>query len=261
MQIPEPLPCKSGGYLYCDEQGNSWRATKFIEHSFSPDIASDEQSAFLVAKSFGLFTRSLASINISELKPILPGFHNLAWRFEQFESSIINAPIDRLLKSTHVIAELRERESLVDFYKLVSGSPRYPLRVMHHDCKISNILFDERTDKVICPVDLDTVMPGNYFSDLGDMVRTMACSVDENSNAWEEINIRPAFYDAILTGYLEAMADILLPEEKENIHYAGKCLIYMQALRFAADFLNGDIYYKTSYPEQNLREQFHPFFL
>jgi Ser/Thr protein kinase RdoA (MazF antagonist) len=126
------------------------------------------------------------------------------------------------------------------------------MRVMHHDCKISNILFDKETNQVICPVDLDTVMPGKFFSDLGDMIRSMACTVDENSIAWEKINIRPTFYKAILDGYLEGIGNIFTEEEKNNIHYAGLILVYMQSLRFLTDFLNGDIYYKTNYPEQNL---------
>jgi hypothetical protein len=124
--------------------------------------------------------------------------------------------------------------------------------VMHHDCKINNILFDKNTNEVICPVDLDTTMPGKFFSDIGDMIRTMACTVDENSIEWELIEVRPAFYEAILKGYLEGAGNIFTDEEKKNIHFSGLILTYMQSLRFAADHLNGDIYYRISYKEQNL---------
>jgi hypothetical protein len=123
---------------------------------------------------------------------------------------------------------------------------------MHHDCKISNILFDADTHEVICPVDLDTVMPGKYFSDIGDMVRTMACTEEENSTAWELIDVKPDYYHAIINGYLEGMGNDFTAAEKQHIHQPGLLLTYMQCIRFVTDFLNNDIYYKTSYPEQNL---------
>ena len=252
LNIPAPVKNKNQTLLFIDEEKNNWRATSFVKNSHSPMNASNDDAAYTVAKSFAGFTKSLAGLNINKLHVIIPDFHNLAFRYKQFEDAVINADVKRLLKSTHIIAQLRQRKALVDFYNSTINSIHYPERVMHHDCKISNILFDTASDKVICPVDLDTTMPGKYFSDLGDMIRTMTCSVDENSRAWEEIAIRPSFYKSILTGYLEGAGDIFSDEEKKNIHYSGLILTFMQSLRFVADFLNGDIYYKTSYPEQNL---------
>jgi aminoglycoside phosphotransferase (APT) family kinase protein len=252
INIPAPIKSKKGTLLFIDEEKNNWRANAFINGSYSPMNAANEDAACTVAKSFAGFTKSLAGLNINKLHVIIPDFHNLAFRYKQFEDAVANAPVKRLLKSTHIIAQLRQRKALVDFYNSTINSPDYPERVMHHDCKISNILFDTATNIVICPVDLDTTMPGKYFSDLGDMIRTMTCSVDENSKAWEDISIRPSFYNSILTGYLEGAGDIFSNEEKKNIHYSGLILTFMQSLRFVADFLNGDIYYKTSYPEQNL---------
>jgi Ser/Thr protein kinase RdoA (MazF antagonist) len=251
-KIPAPVEANNKQLIWKDEDDNNWRATAFIENSYSPMVADDEEAARTVAKSFASFTKSLAGIDLKNLKEIIPDFHNLSFRHKQFEDAITKAPQNLLLKSTHVIAELRQRKKLVDFFERTKNAADYPTRVMHHDCKISNILFDKETNLVICPVDLDTVMPGKFFSDLGDMIRSMACTVDENSTAWEEINIRPTFYKAILGGYLEGIGDIFTKEEKKNIHYAGLLLVYMQSLRFLTDFLNGDIYYKTNYPEQNL---------
>jgi len=252
ISIPAPLSTIDKQLAWIDEENNYWRATSFIDHSYSPDIASDEQAAYTVAKSFALFTNSLAGLNVKELKTIIPNFHNLSFRYEQFEEVIASASTERLLKSTHIIAELRQRKKLVNWHASIMHASAYPDRVMHHDCKISNILFNTGSGKVVCPVDLDTVMPGKFFSDLGDMIRSMACTVDENSTQWEEINIRPSFYQNILKGYLEGIGNILTDEEKNEIHHAGLVMIYMQSLRFLTDFLNNDIYYKTSYPEQNL---------
>ena len=252
IRIPAPVAAGDAQLIWKDEADNNWRATEFINHSYSPMVADDEKAAFTVAKSFASFTKSLAGLDLKNLKEIIPNFHNLSFRYEQFEDAITKAPQDLLLKATHIIAELRQRKALVAFFEKTQNSPDYPTRVMHHDCKISNILFDKETNHVICPVDLDTVMPGKFFSDVGDMIRSMACTLDEHSIDWEKINIRPTFYKAILEGYLEGIGNIFTEEEKKNIHYAGLILVYMQSLRFLADFLNGDIYYKTNYPEQNL---------
>jgi Ser/Thr protein kinase RdoA (MazF antagonist) len=135
---------------------------------------------------------------------------------------------------------------------VVQHEAGYPTRIMHHDCKISNILFENGTGAVICPVDLDTVMPGKYFSDIGDMIRTMACTEEENSKAWELIDVKKDNYTAIINGYLEGMRDNLTASELKHIHKPGLLLTYMQCIRFVTDFLNNDIYYRTTYPEQNL---------
>jgi hypothetical protein len=252
IRVPEMVLTNAGKLFWIDEDGNFWRATVFIENSYTRSILNDENEALLVAQSFARFTLSLEGLNADELDVVIPDFHNLSLRYQQFESSIQNATIQRLLKSTHVIAELRQRKHLVDFYEKIKSSEDYKLRVMHHDCKISNILFDLTTKEVICPVDLDTTMPGYYFSDVGDMIRSMACTVDENSTRWEDIDIAKPYYTTIVNSYMETIGDVFTPQEKKHINHSGLLLIYMQSLRFVTDFLNNDIYYKTDYTEQNL---------
>lgn len=252
LLIPEMVLTNTGKLFWIDEEGNFWRGTVFINNSYSPSSFTDEKEARLVASSFAGFTRSLTGLDADQLEKTIPEFHNLSFRYLQFETAIQKAGIQRLLKSTHVIAELRQRKFLVDFYEKMKTNEGFKIRVMHHDCKISNILFDKTTNQVICPVDLDTTMPGYFFSDIGDMIRTIACTVDENSTRWEDIDIHRKYYDAIVKGYLQTMGNALSSEEEKHIHHAGLLLIYMQSLRFVTDFLNNDTYYKTTYPEQNL---------
>ncbi|HTQ65493.1 MAG TPA: phosphotransferase [Puia sp.] len=252
VSIPRPLPAHNGRLFWIDDQKNYWRANQFINHTFSPLTPENEKAAYTVAKCFAEFTSALAGLDVQKLKPIIPDFHNLSLRYKQFEDAVEKASIERLLKSTHVIAELRQRKKLVYWYESILDSQAYPERVMHHDCKISNILFSTENGRVICPVDLDTVMPGKFFSDIGDMIRSMSCSVDENSTQWEKIDIQPSLYKNIINGYLEGIGAVLTDKEKNEIHYSGLVMIYMQSLRFLTDYLNNDIYYKTKYPEQNL---------
>jgi hypothetical protein len=94
-------------------------------------------------------------------------------------------------------------------------------------------------------------MPGYFFSDLGDMIRSMACSEAESNKNLNELHIRKDFYEAVLEGYLELMEELLTDAEKKYIHFSGLLIIYMQALRFLTDYLNEDKYYKTNYAEEN----------
>jgi Ser/Thr protein kinase RdoA (MazF antagonist) len=252
IKVPAPVAASNGEWLLKDSKGAYWRATEYIANSYSPDGTDDARTAYNTGACFGRFTRSLAGIDLSQLQVLLADFHDLAYRYQQFEDVVANAIGMRLMRATHVIAELRQRKYLVDFYTSIKNNPAYPLRLMHHDCKISNILFDKNTKDVICPIDLDTIMPGKYFSDLGDMIRTMASTVDENSREWEHIDIKPDYYNAVVQGYLDGIGDELTPEEKENIHKSGLLMTYMQTLRFVTDFLMGDVYYRVSDPEHNL---------
>jgi hypothetical protein len=133
VRIPAPLASSEGGYLWVDDHKNYWRANAFVENSYSPMNALTEEAAFTVAKSFAEFTRSLQGLDISRLKEIIPDFHNLSFRFQQFEEAIAKGPINRLLKSTHIIAQLRQRKKLFAFYDSIQHSDAYPSRVMHHD--------------------------------------------------------------------------------------------------------------------------------
>ena len=252
LQVPEMVLTVSGKLFWIDEEGNFWRATEFIRNSFAPNSLTNEREAWLVANSFARFTLSLGGLQTDKLDVIIPDFHNLRFRHQQFETAIEKANIQRLLKSTHVIAELRQRQFLVEFYDGIRTNEDFKLRVMHHDCKISNILFDKTTKEVICPVDLDTTMPGYFFSDVGDMIRSIACTEDENSTRWENINVEKKYYNSIINGYIETIAKVFSPSERNHIHHSGVLLAYMQSMRFVTDFLNNDIYYKTNYPEQNL---------
>jgi thiamine kinase-like enzyme len=251
--IASLLPTHSGQWYWIDEQNHFWRATGFVEGSYTLPLPNTSDEVYKTAQCFAGFTRSLKAVDIDELKIIIPHFHDLALRYEQFEKAVSEAGIERLLKSTHIIAELRQRKKLMDFYLHVQQHPSdYLTRVMHHDCKLGNILLSSITHEVLCPVDLDTVMPGLFFSDMGDMVRSMAATRDEESTEWEAININPAFYKAIVDGYLEGMGDALTSEELKHLHYAGLMMVFMQSLRFITDYLNNDTYYRISYPEQNL---------
>lgn len=249
--IPEPKQFPGDTTIFFDSHNNYWRVFEFIYGSQTFESPENVMQAKSVAGTFGRFTACFNDFDIEKLNVVIPGFHNLSHRYKQFEQSLHQHRFERLKKASLLIDELRKRERYASLYDVFTESDEFPLRVMHHDAKISNVLFDEDSGHVMCPVDFDTCMPGYFFSDLGDMIRSMAASSHENDNDIEKLRIRKDFYEAILEGYLEKMDETLSGSEKKYIHHSGLLIIYMQALRFMTDYLNGDTYYKTSYEEHN----------
>ncbi len=228
--------------------GAYYRMFPFVTNSKTIDVVEKPEQAYEAAKQFGRFTKLLFGFDARSLKITLPDFHNLSLRYKQFEESLNNGNPERLVQSKELIDEVIAHKHIVATYEKLSSTLQR--RCTHHDTKISNVLFD-RHDKGLCVIDLDTVMPGYFISDVGDMIRTYVCQVNEEEKDFSRIEIRPAFYQAIIDGYLSEMGEELTDEEKKLFHYAGCFMIYMQALRFLTDHLNNDVYYGAKYIGHN----------
>ena len=246
-----PIATLSGEYLVQDGAGEFFRLTPFVRDSRTIDTVRTREEAYEAARQFGRFTSLLSGFDTQALHYTLPDFHNLALRFEQFEQAYKQADQERLTKASRSIEDAFRHQGLVSTYQSVKTNSDIPLRVIHHDTKISNVLFDG-AGKGLCVIDLDTVMPGYFISDLGDMMRTYLSPVSEEEQDLSKIIIREDYFEAVIEGYFTEMAKELTAAEKDLCLYAGKFMIYMQAIRFLTDFLNGDTYYSTTYPKQNL---------
>jgi thiamine kinase-like enzyme len=251
LKLPVPFYCDKKTTLFIDQKKNYWRVFEFIADSTTLNIAKKPQQAKAAAKAFAKFTAAFGDFNVGQLKTIIPDFHNLSFRYEEMEQAEKGDLYERIAKAQPLIRELKDRERYRHFYEIITNSDEFPLRVMHHDAKISNVLFSQTTGRVICLVDFDTVMPGYFFSDLGDMIRSMAVNHNENYLHFEKIQVRKNYYEAIISGYLSVMGKHLTDSEKKYIHYAGLLMVYMQTLRFLTDFMLGGIYYKAEYKGQN----------
>jgi Ser/Thr protein kinase RdoA (MazF antagonist) len=197
-----------------------------------------------------MFTKLLGGLDVSRLKITLPEFHNLSLRYQQFEKALLNGNPERIYESAESIRIIRENRNIVTVYESIMRNPEFRLRAIHHDTKISNVLFNEN-DRGICVIDLDTLMPGSFISDLGDMLRTYVSPVSEEEADFSKIKFREEYFDAIIDGYLGELRDELTDTEKEHVVYAGKFMIYMQAIRFLTDHLNNDSYYGARYEGHN----------
>jgi len=246
-----PIPTISGDLLAKSASGDIFRLFPFIKGSRTVNFISGEKEAFEAAKQFGRFTRLLKDFDNSKLEYTLTDFHNLKLRFEQFKISYQNAQRERLDEAANEIKEVYNYYDILQTYNQLIENKEIPLRVIHHDTKISNVLFDDQQNG-LCVIDLDTVMPGYYLSDVGDMMRTYLSSANEEEADLSKIQIRENIFSAICKGYLSEMGNVLTDAEKNYFIFSGKLMIYMQAIRFLADFLNNDVYYGSEYPGHNL---------
>ncbi|MBP6023169.1 phosphotransferase enzyme family protein [Ferruginibacter sp.] len=227
-----------------------FRLFPFVKDSHTIDVATNPAQAFEAAKQFGAFTKKLSGFKAAQLKITLPDFHNLTLRYRQFENALLTGNAVRIAASETAIALLQKHKTIADDFEKIKQDTGFKIRVTHHDTKISNVLFDEK-DRGLCVIDLDTVMPGYFISDVGDMMRTYLSPVSEEEKDFSKIEIRQEYLDAIINGYLSEMENELTGKEKKAFLYAGKFMIYMQALRFLIDHLNNDVYYGAKYDGHN----------
>jgi len=253
-----PAPIKSiTGALMVHHNDKYWRLLPYVAHTIALDTLSDPKQAYEAAKQFGKLSRLLDQFDPSKLRPTIPGFHDLSRRYEQFDLALNQGKKELKALAANEISIAQHHHFILAYYSSYQHGSKgagqdFPDRVMHHDTKISNVLLDETSFQGICVIDLDTLMPGKFISDLGDMMRTYLCEFSENETDLNKIKIRLPYFKATIEGYLSEMAAILTETEKELILYAGKYIIYMQGLRFLTDYLNGSIYYPISYLTQNL---------
>ena len=247
--FPIPIPTKSGD-PYAIESNSYYRLSPFVKGTHSVDACSSADQAYEAALQFGKFTAAFNGMDVSILKPTIPRFHDLSFRWHQFTDAMQHGNKERIQQASKVIEQIQDDFNIVTRFQSILSSSHFLQRVTHHDTKISNVLLNKQ-GKGVCVIDLDTVMSGLLISDLGDMFRTYLSPGNEEETDLSQVFVRPDFHKAIIAGYLEHMKDLLNKEELDAINYAGQFMIYMQALRFLTDFLNDDTYYGIKYPLNN----------
>ncbi len=230
------------------EERSCWRLFPFIPNTETFNEVVNEEMAFAAAFTFGEYANYLQDFRVDTLFETIPDFHNTTLRFDQFLTAIENIEETQRQLAQKAIDKLLTYKYLLKHIAQLT----FPIRVTHNDTKINNVLFDKTTGKPVCVVDLDTLMPGNLLYDFGDMVRTFTPEFDENSPEFDKIKVRKNILDALTRGYLAGWNGALTELETTSLMYGAQLTIFEQALRFLTDFLNGNIYYKVAYEEQNL---------
>lgn len=245
------IPAKDGKYFFQDPAGEFWAVTLFIEDTVTYNMAQTPEMARQGGLGIGRF-QSLLSDFDKPLAEVIKGFHDIRWRFVQWDASLKADKAGRAGGLSEEIAFIEgRREEMLAFWKMKEDGV-LPLRVTHNDTKLSNILFDKPTGKVLCAIDLDTVMSSTSLNDVGDAIRSYANATTEDDPEYDKSFLRLDMYEAYMDGYLSERKDTLSESEKEWMAFAPLYMSYEQTLRFLMDYIDGDSYYKIKYPEHNL---------
>ena len=243
------VPTQQGKTYYLDNEGRYWRVSVFI-----PDAVTYEQvdptSSRNAGKAFGEFESMLVDLP-EQLGETIPDFHNMELRARQLQEAIEQDKAGRVAGVADIIANLQKDMHEMCKAERLFREGKLPKRICHCDTKVNNMMYDKQGN-VLCVIDLDTVMPSFVFSDYGDFLRTGANFVAEDDPKIENVGFNQDIFRAFTEGYIESARSFLTPVEVENLPYAVALFPFMQCVRFFADYLNGDTYYKIAYPEHNL---------
>lgn len=243
------VPTQQGKTYYLDNEGRYWRVSVFI-----PDAVTYEQvdptSSRNAGKAFGEFESMLVDLP-EQLGETIPDFHNMELRARQLQEAIEQDKAGRVAGVADIIADLQKDMNEMCKAERLFREGKLPKRICHCDTKVNNMMYDKQGN-VLCVIDLDTVMPSFVFSDYGDFLRTGANFVAEDDPKIENVGFNQDIFRAFTEGYIESARSFLTPVEVENLPYAVALFPFMQCVRFFADYLNGDTYYKIAYPEHNL---------
>ncbi|NCC09229.1 MAG: aminoglycoside phosphotransferase family protein [Bacteroidia bacterium] len=237
------------GKTYFFDGDSYWRMMVFIPRAKTYETVDPEYS-YYAGVAFGNFQAMLADIP-EVLGETIPDFHNMEFRLKQLREAVQTNAAGRVEEVRYYLDEIEKRADEMCKAERLHREGKLPKRVCHCDTKVNNMMFDEE-GKVLCVIDLDTVMPSFIFSDFGDFLRTGANTGDEDDKDLERVNFNMEIFKAFTKGYLESAQTFLTPLEIENLPYAAALFPYMQCVRFLADYINGDTYYKTKYAEHNL---------
>ncbi|HLO61230.1 MAG TPA: aminoglycoside phosphotransferase family protein [Bacteroidales bacterium] len=246
------IPIKTGDLIYTDENKKVWRCFVYIPRHKTYDKAVSEDQVYEGGKAYGKFLNQLSDLPAANLGETIRGFHDMEMRIRQFEDACKNGVPERIKETSHEINLLRERKDEMIIIRKLGREDKINTRIVHHDTKINNVLFDE-DGKGLCVIDLDTVMPGFIHDDFGDSIRTFTNTGDEDDSNVNQVSINMKFYEAYAAGFLEQTRNVMNDVEKDHLALSAKALTYMQSLRFLTDHLNGDIYYHINHEGHNLQ--------
>ena len=243
---------KDGLPYYVDEDGEYWRVYLFIEDATCYDMVKDEEDFYQSAVAFGHFQRLLADYPAETLHETIVNFHNTVDRLDKFKTAVEKDICHRAADVEKEIQFVLDRTELAHVLCDMQDQGKLPLRVTHNDTKLNNILFDAKTGKGLCIIDLDTIMPGLAANDFGDSIRFGAATAAEDEKDLDLVHFDISLYDTYVKGYLEGTGDVLTQEEKESLPWGARLMTLECGIRFLTDYLQGDTYFKTAYPEHNL---------
>lgn len=246
------IKTKNGRNYFEDEKGQPWRCYNYIPDSVCYQEVERPEQFYQSAYSFGHFLKQLGNYPVDSLNETIPDFHNTVKRFAAFEQAYQRDIQNRVDSCRDECDFVLKRKADCGILIQQQEKGVLPLRVTHNDTKLNNILFDAETGKGLCIIDLDTIMPGLAANDFGDSIRFGASTAAEDEKNLDLVHFDIELYRLYVKGYLDATKDVLTQEELESLPWGARLMTLECGTRFLTDYLQGDTYFKTAYPEHNL---------
>lgn len=246
------IPLKDGSPYLTDESGDVWRATQFIENTDAYLVAESPEMFASAGEAFGKFMARLGGFDASSLFEVIPRFHDTPDRYARFLASLERNAAGRMDEAKDEIAFVRERGGGCSVITDALERGEVPVRVTHNDTKLNNVLIDTATKEAVCVIDLDTVMPGSMLYDFGDAVRVGCSTAKEDERDLSLVDFDLGLFRAFTEGYLAGAGRSVTAAELGLLPDAARLMTFECGMRFLTDFLDGDTYFKTAYPEHNL---------
>ncbi|MCD7722703.1 MAG: aminoglycoside phosphotransferase family protein [Clostridiales bacterium] len=246
------IKTRNGSKYYTAANGNVYRLYIFVENSVSYDFGTAEL-LFQSGMAFGKFQRRLSDFPAENLNETIPDFHNTALRYEnEFLPAVANGSLTRKNMCNNEIDFIISRKDKLPRLTKMAAAGALPVRVTHNDTKLNNVIFDKDSGEAICVIDLDTVMPGLLLYDFGDSIRFGANTAAEDEKDLSKVGISLENFEAYARGFLSQASGSLTQAESQNLAFSAWLMTMEVGMRFLTDFLNGDKYFSTAYPEHNL---------
>ena len=246
------IPTIDGKTYYEDENGFFWRMYDFIKDSVCIDRINSDEDFYQSAVAFGNFQKMLTDFPAETLHETIPNFHNTPSRYRDFLKAVEEDKCGRAASVKEEIEFIKAREA---FYSVLLDSNKegkLPLRVSHNDTKSNNVMLDAVTRKPLCVVDLDTIMPGFSVTDFGDSIRFGASTAAEDEKDLSKVHFDIKLFETYTRGFLKGCGGTLTQGEIDLLPAGAKMMTLECGMRFLTDYIDGDTYFKTAYPEHNL---------
>lgn len=246
------IPTKNGSSYYVDSIGCYWRSYIFIDDTICYEYVEKAEDFYLSGVAFGNYQRLLADYPAHTLYETIKDFHNTKVRFEKLKKAIREDACGRARYVQKEIEFALAREKDANILVDMQAKGELPIRVTHNDTKFNNILFDKKTKKPVCIIDLDTIMPGLSVYDFGDSIRFGASTGAEDEKDLSKVNFDLVLYEAYVKGFIEGTAGSLTHSELDMLPMGAKLMTFECGIRFLTDYLEGDVYFKIDREDHNL---------
>ena len=244
------IPTHDGTFCYRDEFDEFWKMSDFVG-GICLDMPESDNDFYQSGVAFGRFQQMLSEFPAETLFETIPEFHNTIDRFRQLKESIAADVCGRLKNVRPEVEFSLMQEEKGSILQRMRQNGQLPLRVTHNDTKLNNVMLDAQTRKPLCVIDLDTVMPGLSVHDFGDSIRFGAATSVEDEKDLSKMNLDLHLFEVYTRGFLEE-ATALTDIEVEMLTLGAYTMTLEVGIRFLKDYLDGDLYFKTAYPEHNL---------